>query len=616
MCGICGFIGRTDDELMSRMLDSLGHRGPDDRGRQSLGNVGLGMTRLAIIDLRDGHQPMQSADDPELWCVFNGEIYNYREMRDELAAAGCKFRTASDTETILAGYRRWGQEVWNRLNGMFAVALWDGRAQTLTVVRDRYGVKPLFYALVAGELIFGSEIKAVLQHESLPRERDDEALSHYLSFRHVPAPFTIYRDVRALRPGERLTWKNGAACFDRWYTLPMIPRAESRGEDELADELESLLRDSVRLRLRSDVQYGSMLSGGIDSSLVTALACKISGKPLDTFCLTFADQPRDKQDGRFSRMVAEQYATRHHEFSLSWSDLADDLPTVLNHLDQPFAGVLSSYWLSRRIRRHVKVALSGDGADDVFASYGHHRLVWPIEAIQAAQREGREPAPADFGHFGANPGLVRELAALEPWQWRLTYGAFMEREKATLLTAETRTRLSPYPTDAWLREVWQRCPPGNDALNRLLWCDIHTLLPNEVLYFNDLLSMAHGLEVRTPFLDYRLVEFACGLPGTLKIKGLVLKYLLRKVAARHLPAAIIERPKEGFVLPKHVWLREGLAPLLHKLLSPARLRAHGIFDPAATERLKTEFLAGNDRLTFRVWTIMVLQAWLDAHPGM
>jgi len=612
MCGICGYTGEVIPGKLDVMLERLRHRGPDERGTFEVGEVHLGISRLAIIDRAGGQQPIAN-EDGRITVVFNGEIFNFVDLRRDLEARGHTFRTQSDTETIVHAYEEYGAAFASQLNGMFAIAIWDGRTGTVRLVRDRYGEKPLFYAVQGGELVFGSEIKAVLEHPAVSRDLDPEGLAHYFGLRNIPAPFTAYREVRSLPPGHALVWNGREARIEAWYTLPMAVRWAGADENELADEIDRVLRDSVRLRLQSEVGYGAYLSGGLDSSTIVAMMSEMSRTPIQTFTLRFADDPAHKRDPLYARMVAERYGTDHHECVMSAADLERELRAVLRHLDQPFAGVISSFWLSRFMKQHVTVALSGDGADDIFGSYGHHRLVAPIAACQAAREAGRPLDEVDYGFFADRPGFVRELSLQPVWQWRLAYAAFTDEEKAALWSAAGRERFGNYSTAAFLRGRYQAGDAGADALNRVLQLDIDTLLPNEILYFNDMLSMAHSLEVRAPFLDWRLVELAMSIPGSLKIRGRVLKYILRKVAGRYLPAEVIDRPKEGFVLPANTWLRSALAPLLDTILADDRLARHGFYDLATVRALRARFDAGDDAVTFKVWTLVAFQIWFEEH---
>jgi asparagine synthase (glutamine-hydrolysing) len=612
MCGICGWTGQEFPGLMDNMLNRIRHRGPDDEGCYHDHRFHMGMVRLSIIDLKGGHQPI-SNEKETVWVVFNGEIYNYIELREELEKRGHRFRTQSDTETILHAYEEYGQDFPHHLNGMFAISLWDVHSEKLFLIRDRLGVKPLFYAFAGKDVIFGSEIKAVLGHPLVGKEEDRKALSFYLSLRNIPAPFTAYRQVRALLPGEMLMWSTKGSELLKWYQLPMATRWKDEDEETLTDQIDEILRESIKIRMRSDVDFGAYLSGGIDSSTVVAVMSEFCPKPVKTFTLTFADRPEHKQDAWYARMVSERYGTEHYENVMSWSDLQNEWIDVLKHMDQPFAGVTSSYWLSRFMRRTVKVALSGDGADDFFASYGHHRLVWPISAMRQAWCEGQEVKDSDLGAFQGKKEFVASLATLPPWEWRLAYAAFLDHEKKMLLTPKGRGYFGEGSTADFLKDIYNQSRVTEDDLNRMLYLDIHTLLPNEILYYGDLLSMAHALEVRMPFLDYRLAELACSIPGSLKIRGLTLKYILRRVAKRYLPQEIIDRPKEGFVLPKNTWLRNGMRPMMERDLSAERLSGQGLFNGDYITSLINRFLQGDDSLTFKLWTLMIFQVWFERH---
>ena len=611
MCGIAGYSGREAPGLVARMLDTIRHRGPDDAGEYKDDHVNLGMVRLSIIDLSGGHQPI-SNEDNSIHVIFNGEIYNYIELRAELEQKGHRFKTSGDTETIVHAYEEYGAAFAHKLNGMFTIALWDTRERRLLLYRDRFGVKPLFYANLNGALVFGSEIKAVRCHPGVSNELDYEALSHYLSLRNVPAPYTIFRDIRALLPGQMLSWtEQDGIKLSKWYELPTAIKWTDQDENVLIEQIDELLRDAVRLRLRSDVSYGAYLSGGIDSSSVVAITAEYSSSPVKTFTLGFADSPEHKRDAYYARQVAQQYSTEHHEYVMSSSELQNELPEVIRHLDQPFAGVISSFWLSRFMKQYVTVTLSGDGADDLFGSYGHHRLVWPLAAIRQAREAGRPLSDVDLSFFKDRPEFVTGLAEYPVWEWRLAYAAFMQHEKTALLSERGREALTGCTTPCFLKNIYEQSDPHADELNRVLYLDINTLLPNEILYFNDMLSMAHSMEVRTPFLDYRLAELATSIPGTLKIRDGKLKYILRKVAARYVSQDILDRPKEGFVLPKNTWLRAGMSSLPREVLSPERLALHGYFEPKQVSSLIDNFLSGNDSLTFKLWTLIVFQIWYE-----
>jgi asparagine synthase (glutamine-hydrolysing) len=552
-------------------------------------------------------------EDGSIWIVFNGEIYNYKELRAELVVKGHVFHTDSDTETIIHLYEDLGEKLFQRLNGMFAFAIWDEKKHKLVIGRDRLGVKPLYWTRTRHGLAFSSELKSLLCGPWLSREIDPQAISLYLSFRSVPEPFTAYRGAQALLPGCYMVWEPGREpVIQRYWAIDFTP--DPRGlpsEDELSDQLEDLLLDATRLRMRSDVPVGAYLSGGVDSSLVVSLVRRFYAGPLNTFSLGYADAPQDKLDIHFARVMAEKLDTLHHEHIMHSGELVAGLYDVIRHLDQPFSGVISTYFLTGLVRKHVKVMLSGDGADDQFGSYGHHRLAFVLRDLAEARRRGVEDpyAAVDLGPLRGKEDFVRPFEGLAPWEVRTFFGAFPDKDKLQLLAPEFRHWVKEYSAVAFMRQFWDT-GTAQDPLNALLEADVQTLLPNEVLFFVDRLSMAHSVEVRSPFLDYRVMEFSAKIPGSLKIKGNILKYILRKVASSYLPGEIIDRPKEGFVLPNHVWLREGaLDPLLADLLSPAALGASGFFDQDFVSRIVREHKDGVREHAFRIWTIIIFQAW-------
>lgn len=615
MCGILGFSGFPQPELLKYMSDLLRHRGPDGSGsyQDPQGRMNLGHRRLSIIDLVTGDQPM-SNENGRVWIVFNGEIYNYQELQPPLRAAGHQLATTSDTEVVLHLYEEYGLKFLEHLNGMFALALWDEERQTLLLARDRLGVKPLYWAEVAGRLVFASEMKSILCWPDFIRDMDPRAFSLYLSLRNVPEPLTIYRGLHALPPAHYLIWKPGEEPrLGRYWSLDFAPRPWP-DEEALADGLEELLLDATRLRMRADVPVGAYLSGGVDSSLAVALVRQFFSGCLHTFSLGYADEPEDKVDTFYARRLAQQYRTDHHEYIMSAQELADALPDVVRHLDQPFAGVLSTYFLTGLVRQYVKVVLSGDGADDQFGSYGHHRLVWPLARLAQARAQGiNDPyAVVDLAPLAARPDYVRGFEGLEPWAWRARFGAFPDEDKFSLLSPEFKSWVQEYSAEDFLAACWRR-GTAQDPLNATLEVDIQTLLPNEVLFFVDRLSMAHSVEARSPYLDYRIAELAASIPGTLKIKGNTLKYILKKVAARYLPDEIIQRPKEGFVLPNHVWLRSQLNGLLQDLLAPGELAKHGFFDPRQVNRLIREHQQQVRDHAFRIWSLIMFQMWYNTY---
>jgi asparagine synthase (glutamine-hydrolysing) len=620
MCGIAGVVFHdraraVDPGELKRMCDAIVHRGPDDEGFFLDGHVGLGVRRLSIIDLVTGHQPIGS-EDGRVWVVFNGEIYNYRELRRELEARGHTFRTGSDTEVIVHAYEEDGEDCVKRFNGMFAFALWDRRDRRLIIARDRLGVKPLYYFLDDHRLVFGSELKAILEHRDVPRSIDREALDGFLTFEYVPAPLSIFEGIRKLPPGHLLCLEGGKAAVRRYWDLRFAPARG--GERELGPALYDLLKDAVRLRLVSDVPLGAFLSGGIDSSTIVCMMSELMDRPVKTFSIGFDDPSYDELG--YARMVAARFHTDHQELVIR-PNVADLVQGLVRHLDEPLAdvSVFPTYLVSELARRDVTVVLSGDGGDELFAGYD-----WYV-ADKLARYYARLPArlrtaviPALVGRL--SPGAQKkgpvnmlkrfvEGAALPERLEHFRWSMFLtETEKRALYGEDLRRALGD--VDGGARVA---CALGFAAEADPLWrqqvADIKTYLADDILVKVDRMSMAHSLEARTPFLDYRVVEFAAALPSALRLRGFTTKYLLRRAMAAKLPRAVLTRGKQGFSIPMKNWLRHELRPLMEDVLSPARLRDAGLFDPAYVETLKAQHLAGVANHAHRLWSLMIFEIW-------
>jgi asparagine synthase (glutamine-hydrolysing) len=604
MCGIGGFIGEGDRRTLERMIGTLAHRGPDGTGLWDGEGAYLGMRRLAIIDLATGQQPIFNEDE-SLAVVFNGEIYNHIELRQALIRAGHRFRTDhSDTEVLLHLYEEHGPDFLHRLNGMFAVALWDRQARRLFLARDRMGIKPLYYAVAGGTLIFGSEPKALLAHPLVTHEPDLEALHHYLTFKNIPAPLSAFRAIRQLRAGEYAIWDKGHLATERWWRVK-FKEDESISEKDAAARVRALLDDSVRLQMRSDVPIGAYLSGGVDSSSVVALMATHGAKNIDTFTLTYEDRFRQKdEDQSFARRVADRYGTRHHEHIVTPADVPASIDAVINAFDEPFSGVISTYFLSSEIRRHVKVALSGDGADEIFGSYLAHRVAAPL----AAHASGRTDA-ASLAPFDTQPEfLERLLNRGDETARRMGLYIADDDTKLALYTPAMRDAVSESRSDSLVREVYAQSGTA-DPLNRALFVDMDTLLADQVLPFVDRLSMAHSVEVRPPFLDHRLVEFVATLPGTMKIKRGLVKYLLKEAVRDLLPGDLLNRPKEGFIMPINEWMLQPLRGFVEATLSPTQLARHGLLDAVAVGQMLQDHYGGRASHGNRLWNLLMLQLW-------
>ncbi len=620
MCGITGMFGAGDESLVREMTATLVHRGPDDGHSASGRDFALGARRLSIIDLDGGRQPLCN-ETGDVWVAQNGEIYNYRERRAELIASGHRFSTRCDTEVLVHLYEEHGPDFVHELEGMFAIAIFDERKRRGLLVRDRMGKKPLYYTQRGNNLYFASEIKALLQIPGFERRINLEALHHFLSYKHVPCPLSIFDGVAMLPPGHFLSWEAGREPEVQRYWRADFSEpfaGDELNEEVLGERVIEALRVAVRRRLVSDVPVGFFLSGGLDSGLITALAAELSPEPLRTFTLVYSGDSTTEgkeQDRHFARVVANRYGTKHLEEQIDSGSLADELPRILQQFDEPFAGVFSSFFLSRLIARHVKVCMSGDGADEMFGSYLSHRLATPLARYQGFRAKGQVP-PEELQSFEGREGYLESFAELEDWRWRAKLLVFEEAEKRALYTPETAMALADVSTPELLRKDFSDLS-ARDPLNRILEAEWGHLFPDQVLCYADRLSMAHSLEVRSPFLDTELVELVARIPGDLKIREGVTKYLLKKAALRYLPAEMVNRPKEGFLMPVTSWILGDLEEYVRSMLSAPQLARHGIFAPEAVGGLVDRMYSGPSdyRVVNRVLALLVFQQWYDLYMG-
>src|SRR6478672_6407445 len=588
------------------MSGTLVHRGPDSFGEFSDGDVALAARRLSIIDLETGDQPIAN-EDGTLHVVQNGEIYNYRELRYELERAGHHFRTHGDTEVMLHLYEEHGEQFAERLRGMFAVAIWDARRRRLVLARDRFGIKPLYYRAVDGELSFASELRA------LPRgEIDPDALEAFLAFNSIPAPLTIFREVRKLPPGHLLVWEDGRVDIRRFARPAPIEEIREDEEAELVEELRSRLRDSVRAHLVSDVPVGVLLSGGVDSALLAALAAEESSEPLRTFSIGFEERSFDKLAD--ARRVAERYGTQHRELVLR-PDAALLLPALAEAFDEPFAdsSALPTYLVSQLAAQDVKVALSGEGGDELFGGY------YTYVADQLALRAG--------GAARLARPLVERLptstarASFDYKAKRFVRGAHLpplERHHAwkEIFSPEARAELTGRhhhfdPVDAYRARYAET--DGAELLARLQDVDRTIYLVDDLLVKTDRASMAHSLEARVPFLDPVVTNFALALPVRHRVSGLRKKVLLRKAVAPLVPNQIVRGKKRGFSIPAAAWLRGELEPFARETLSADALRRQGFFRPEAVTTLIDRHVAGKDDLSRQLWGLLAFTLWYERH---
>jgi asparagine synthase (glutamine-hydrolysing) len=620
---VCGIVGnvlaradrRPDQKILEAMADRLAHRGPDDAGFVVRGPAGLGIRRLKIIDLDTGRQPM-TGEDGSTWVVFNGEIYNYRELTNRLTATGHVFRTRSDTEAIVHAWEARGRDALEDLEGMFGLAVWHEPSQTLVLARDRLGVKPLYYALLPDQIVFASELKAMLAHPAISRELDVDALSAYLAHEWLPAPQSIVRAVRKLPPGHRLVYTNGQTKLEQWWDVQY--GGGSHEEIVGVAHLAAALDLSVRQHLISDVPLGVFLSGGVDSATVAAIASGHTTGRIQTFSIGFEDRSFD--ESAQARLVAETLGTEHHEKIVGPREALDLVDGLGELVDEPLgdASILPTYLLSRFARRSVTVALSGDGGDEVFAgypTYQAHKLARAWQHTPGPFRGGVrgivDRLPVSHDNLSLDFKLKRFVAGAmldTVDRHAMWMGSFTPEEQCELLTTETLARLSAPPSYAALHRIAEGVP-ATPWLNQVLYLDLKGYLAEGVLQKVDRASMACSLEVRVPLLDRRVVEVAALLPPGMKLKRFRTKHILKKTMRSRLPAAVLDRPKKGFGVPLARWFRGELAPLLRDVCEPGALRRGGLFRPEAVQRLLDEHQAGHHDHRKKLYTLLVFLLW-------
>jgi asparagine synthase (glutamine-hydrolysing) len=629
MCGIVGILSprrqAPSRRRLQEMTDTMEHRGPDGSGVWTAPGVGLGHRRLSIVDLSGGAQPMASADG-RLVVTFNGEIYNHGALRGPLEAAGETFRTRSDTEVLLAGWRQWGDALPTHLNGMFAFCLWDTTRQVALLARDRMGKKPLYYAhLPDGTLLFASEVKALLKHPAIQPTIDPTALALYLTHEYVPGPWSAFRGLRKLPPGHLMRWEQGRIAVEPYWRIPFGEPSALRGEAEWSEALRDALSRAVERRLMSDVPLGVFLSGGIDSSAVTALMTEyVPAEQIRTFSIAFEDPSFD--ESRWARRVADYLGTHHTEEVFSVDALLESLPTLVRQMDEPFAdaSLLPTWLLSRFTRQHVTVALGGDGGDELFAGYETFR------AEEAAQWYRLLPAPARHllrqavgmlpvrtGNFSLDFVLKRFVQGADaPDELRHTrwLSSFLPGSPLDPLNPDLRAQVPEGEVWGVMARPFLECPDPR-RVNRLSYAYMTTYMVEDILTKVDRASMAASLEVRSPFLDTEVVSLAARMPPELKInRRWVAKYILKRALRRDLPHDILHRKKKGFGIPVATWLKGPLRDRMRELLDAERLRQAGIFDPRVVERLMTEHLEGRADHRKGLWTLMMFEQWRE-HYG-
>ena len=617
MCGIAGKFNLdpnqpVDGDRIDRMTTALVHRGPDGSGLYIGPGIGLGHRRLSIIDLATGAQPL-SNENETIWVTFNGEIYNFAEIRHDLEQRGHAFKTHSDTEVIVHAYEEWGVESVQRFRGMFAYAIWDEPRRRLVLVRDRLGVKPLYFSATKEGITFGSELKAIVQDPAVSREWSPAALDAYLALQYIPTPHTIYRDVFKLPAGHYLIAERGDYSVHRYWDLTFTGEDTPASEDELLAELSTLVDESVALRLISDVPIGAFLSGGIDSSLVVASMAATSSGRVETASVGFSEE-RFNELG-YARSVARHLDVRMHEHVVT-PDITDLLPRLVWHFDEPFAdsSAVPTFYVSKAARQHVTVALSGDGGDELWAGYArHHVEQWEARARTRLGSTASVLAGSVASLLPLTIKGVRSLRHLaltpdEACARKHAYGLFEHDERRGMYSGDFRAAVRHLDPLTTLSAAYRACA-STDPVDRALYVDVKTYLTDDIMTKVDRMSMAVSLEAREPLLDHRLLEFAARVPSRLKLRNGRGKHLLRRVLAQRVPERLIDRPKQGFAVPVGDWLRGPLAPLVEDLVLDRRFGARGIFDQRRVASLWAEHRSRATDHGHRLWSLVMLELW-------
>jgi asparagine synthase (glutamine-hydrolysing) len=621
MCGIAGFVNAHDAppareraSVLERMLTVITHRGPDDEGTLVADNVALGMRRLSIIDLAGGHQPI-SNEDGTISIVFNGEIYNFKELHAELAARGHVFRTHSDTEAIVHAYEEYGAACVEHLRGMFAFAIWDARKRELFLARDRVGKKPLYYALTPrGTLVFGSELKSLLEHTEIEREINPQAVDAYLTFGYVPDPLCILRGVNKLPPGHHLTYANGSLALKQYWDFEFAhdDGATTRRAEDYLEELRALLDESVRIRLIADVPLGAFLSGGIDSSAVVGLMARHTDRPVKTFSIGFNEDSYDEL--RFARVAAKHFNTEHHEFVIT-PDIVGLVDELAWHFDEPFAdpSALPTYMVSKLAREHVTVALSGDGGDELFAGYTRYLVEQqraPFERVpRVVRRSLMRPLSQRLPHGAWGRNYLHNVSLDAVDRFLDSVSVFTRLTKRALYTPAFAAQLKDAAsTGATFHALASRVKTG-EPLDALLYLDSKTYLPGDILTKVDRMSMAVSLEARAPLLDHKLIEFVARIPAALKLRDGETKHIFKRAIADFVPAEILHRQKQGFGVPIQQWINEQLREQMHDMLTDERARSRGYVEPRYVAQLLAEHERGRRDHAAPLWSLFMLELW-------
>jgi asparagine synthase (glutamine-hydrolysing) len=615
MCGICGVYNMQSGEPISReliaqMIALMDHRGPDDSGCYLDNDLGLGFARLSIIDLSGGHQPMCN-ETGDIWIVFNGEIWNYKALRQTLLERGHSFRTTSDTEAIVHAYEEYGIDCIAHLHGMFGLAIWDRPRRRLLLARDRVGKKPLYYTRVNGDLLFASEIKSLLRHPQVRRQAEVQALVDFLSVRYVPGPATLFAGIYKVLPGHWLLCEDGAIKEECYWDFTFDVPEKHPVADYIHGIRERVTR-AVQERLMADVPLGAMLSGGVDSSIITGVMSQLMDEPVKTFSVGFDVEGFNELP--YARLVSQHFGTEHHELVVSGSDLTQHWPLLTWHRDEPVSepSDLGVYLLSKLARQHVKVVLSGEGGDELFAGYPKYIVDWAARYYRLLPAPLRDHLVAQLlDHLPYNMRKLKMLGHVlsepAPQRWMMWFGVINGQLKSDLLSARTKASIDPDSSRVfrhWLQRSHQR-----DDLSSMLYLDTKIWLPDNLLMKADKMTMAASLESRLPLLDYRLIEYAASIPSNIKVRPLRAKYLFKRAYADFLPEAVLTRKKMGFNVPNGVWFRQGLRHVIARLLLSERARSRGFLNNDCVAALLRDHLEGRYQYTSQLFILASLELW-------
>jgi asparagine synthase (glutamine-hydrolysing) len=626
MCGILGIIGPyIDKKRFESATAELVHRGPDDFGFYYDEKISLGHQRLSIIDLEGGRQPIFNEDGTKC-IIFNGEIYNYLELREDLERTNHRFSTRSDTEVILHAYEEWGEQCVDRFRGMFALAIWDRREKRLFLARDRLGIKPLFYSECNGKFYFASEMKAILADTLFPRAVDEIALASYFMLSYIPAPFTIFKNIRKLPPGHTLLWKEDGASIRKYWDVEFVPD-RGKSEQYFIEKIREMLEEAIKIRLISEVPLGAFLSGGIDSSTIVAMMSLSGSEEVKTFTVGFGGKKGGYLDERkYARLVANRYHTDHREYEvLPRPDGV--IEKVVGAFDEPFAddSTIPTHFVCRTAKKDVTVALSGLGGDELFGGYErylgfslrnyYHRAVPSPAKALLRQLVEKVPERSD-GHYTINH-LKRFIRSdmRDPGLAYLGFCSKLNGLEAPLFNNETGFQKNlEYCKEFWLGHFYARAvADGTDSLNRVFYLDIKTYLPEDILAVTDRISMQHSLEVRVPFLDHKLVEFCATIPPEMKLKWLKKKFILKKAVQGLLPRDVIYHRKQGFVGPMAQWLKTDLKGYAFSTLSSENLKRHSLFHSESIERILQRHFSGKEIHDTLIWSLLIFQRWYERY---